>query len=57
MEELDDIDWLRLQRAVEVERVVQVEQRRKAYLAKQVKALDADEWRAIERHDELVAGG
>jgi hypothetical protein len=54
LEELDGIDWLRLQRAAEVERIVNVESRRKAYLNKHVKSLDDHEWQAIGRHDDAL---
>ena len=34
LEELDNVDWLRLQRAMEVDRIVESEQRRNAYYLK-----------------------
>jgi hypothetical protein len=55
LEELDGIDWVRLQRATEVERIVNVEARRKAYLSKHVTTLDDHEWRSIAQHDAALA--
>jgi hypothetical protein len=55
LEELDGVDWLRLQRAAEVERIVNVELRRKAYFDRQSKDLTADEWEAIRKHDAWLA--
>lgn len=56
LEELDGIDWLRLQRACEVDRLVTVEQKRQAQIDGRVKEDDItpDEWRLIRQHDALV---
>lgn len=55
LEELDGIDWLRLQRALEVGRIVDVEQKHALVLEDKLKpgALSAQEWAAIRRHDGL----
>ena len=55
LEELDWMDWLRLQRAVEVERIVNIEARRSAYFDHNTKTLTDDEWQAVQRHDAWVA--
>ena len=56
LEELDNVDWLRLQRAMEVERIVNVEQRHKLYLDDKLKAddLTPQEWRMIRKHNRLL---
>jgi hypothetical protein len=57
LEELDGVDWLRLQRAETVGRIVDVEQRRKAWHKSKDRkpdAFTAAEWRMIRRHDRLV---
>jgi hypothetical protein len=57
LEELDGVDWLRLQRAEQVGRIVDIEQRLKAWHKRKVadKRADdftTDEWRTIRQHDE-----
>lgn len=56
LEELDAIDWPRLQRAVELERIVTVEQRRKQWVDGHLKedSITPDEWRQIRQHDDLL---
>lgn len=61
LEELDDVDWIRLQRAMEVDRVVESEQRRNAYYLKLFPkqessgdAPDRDDLRMWVHHDKLV---
>lgn len=56
LEELDNLDWLRLQRALEVGRVVDVEEKRRLHLSKRIKedAVTADEWAMIAAHDRLI---
>lgn len=56
LEELDSVDWLRLQRAQEVDRIVTVEQKRQLMTQGKLKGDDitADEWRTIRRHDRLL---
>jgi len=56
LEELDNVDWLRLQRAMEVERIVNVEQRHKLYLHDKLKEKDLTtaEWRMIRKHNRLL---
>ena len=58
LEELDNVDWLRLQRAMEVDRIVESEQRRNAYYLKMfpkperdIEPADAVMWA---HHDRLV---
>ena len=54
-DELDSIDWLRLQRALEVGRIVDVEAKNALLLEGKLDAdkLTAGEWRAIQRHNRL----
>lgn len=54
LEELDGIDWLRLQRAMQVGDVVNVEERFRMYHAKQIEHLTPAERVAVLRHDRLV---
>jgi hypothetical protein len=55
LEELDGVDWLRLQRAMEVDRIVEAEQRRLAYIESGGEGEpDADDWRMWEHHDRLL---
>ena len=56
-EELDNVDWLRLMRAEDVGRIVDVEQRHQAWLKRKDRKADdftAAEWRMIQRHNRLV---
>ena len=55
LEELDNVDWLRLRRAMEVGRIVDVEAKHSLYLDGKLGAdsITSAEWRAIERHNEL----
>ena len=58
LEELDGVDWLRLQRAMEVDRIVESEQRRRAYLqADKPPDPDADDLRMWAYHDKLLGVG
>lgn len=56
LEELDAIDWPRLQRAMEVDRIVEAEQRRRLYIDGKLDQDDIDdsEWVMWARHDVLV---
>ncbi len=55
LEELDSVDWLRLQRALEVGRIVDIEARAALYQEGklQPEAIRPHEWRAIVEHDRL----
>jgi hypothetical protein len=55
LEELDNVDWLRLQRALEVGRIVDVEAKNALYLEGKLKAdaFKPREWQAIQEHDRL----
>lgn len=55
LEELDNLDWLRLQRALEVGRVVDVETKRALLVGGKLKAdaISAQDAQAIQVHDEL----
>ncbi len=56
LEELDTIDWLRLRRANEVGRVIDLEQRRKLWLEEKLSddTFTAQDWRDIAINDELA---
>ena len=55
LEELDDVDWARLQRAMEVDRIVESERRRRAYIEAGGQAdITKDDARMWEYHDRLV---
>lgn len=59
LDELDRMDWPRYLRALEADRIEQVEDRRALYLAQKLKAEDltADDWERIQMHDEWMADG
>jgi hypothetical protein len=55
LEELDAVDWLRLQRAMEVDRIVETEQRRRAYVESGGEMdVDSDDLRMWGHHDKLL---
>lgn len=55
LEELDTLDWLRLQRALEVGRIVELEQRHVLVMNGKLKAdaLNAWEWAQVRRNTAL----
>lgn len=53
LEELDNINWPRLMRAVDAGEILRIEDVREAQIRKQVKP-SAEDWRAIQHHDELM---
>jgi hypothetical protein len=55
LEELDDVDWLRLQRAMEVGRLVDIEQRHGLIAEGKLKpeAFNAREWAQVRRNTAL----
>lgn len=55
LEELDRVDWLRLQRAIEVGRIVDVEQKNALIIDGKLDGdtLTGEEWQAIRRHNRL----
>lgn len=57
LEELDQMDWPRYLRAMEVNRVAAIEDRRRQFLAGDLDptSLTADDWAAIAEHDRLMA--
>lgn len=57
LEELDQMDYGRLMRAIEADNMQAVEARRKAHFANPQLQLTPDEWVAIERHDRMMADG
>ena len=56
LEELDRIDWLRLQRALEVGRIVELEAKNTLVTEGKIPAesLTAREWAQIQRHNALL---
>lgn len=56
LEELDGMDWLRLQRALDARMVRRVEEQRQAYLRGDLKSeqIPVDRWALIKEHDELL---
>lgn len=54
LEELDQIDWLRFSRALEAERIAEIEQKRLDKLAGRISELSTEEWAAIAEHDEWL---
>ena len=54
LEELDGMNWPRLLRAFEAERIENIEERHKQYLSKQRKELSDSDWEAIQQHNELL---
>jgi hypothetical protein len=57
LDEIDGMNWPRYLRALEAERIEQVEDRRALYLAKKLKSEDLtpDDWTAIQQHDSWMA--
>ena len=57
LEELDRMNWFRLMRALEAERIQGIEERRELQITGKLKAKDlsASDWEAIKEHDELLA--
>ena len=53
------MDWLRLERAQEVGRIINAERKRQQWLDQKLTAesITDDEWREIERNDRLVGDG
>lgn len=56
LEELDRMDWPRYLRAVEVTRVMAIEDKARQFVAGELdpSALSPEEWAAIAEHDELM---
>ena len=54
LDELDRMDWMRYQRAMEAQRVIDVEGRRAAFTAGNLEELDTADWEAIRLHDQLL---
>jgi hypothetical protein len=54
LEELDGIDWLRLQRAVAVGEIIRTEDRYRMYHAKQIERLTPAEMMRVQEHDRLL---
>ena len=58
LEELDTLDWVRLQRAMEVDRIVESERRRQAYIrAGGEMEVSKDDFRMWAHHDKLTGDG
>ncbi len=58
LEELDGIDWLRLQRAQEVGRIVSLEEKHALFLERKLTAdkFTSAEWRQVQQHNVLYEG-
>jgi hypothetical protein len=54
LEELDAMNWPRYMRAMEAERIMQVEEKRLALLGGHIKSMSADEWELIAENEELL---
>lgn len=54
MEELDSIDWPRFLRARQVTMLLQVEDRRRAFLRGTLTDMTEDDWKTIERSEQLL---
>lgn len=56
LEELDALDWPRLQKALKVRRMLAVEAKRSLQLRGRIdkKAISAEEWQMIRDHDMLL---
>ncbi len=54
LDELDRMDWMRYQRAMEAQRVIDVEGRRAAFTSGNLEELDTADWEAIRLHDQLL---
>lgn len=54
LEELDLMNWPRYMRAMEAERIMQVEEKRLALLGGHIKTMTPDEWELIAENEELL---
>jgi hypothetical protein len=54
LEELDQVDWPRLMRALEVRQIETVEMLRQLHFEGKAPPMDAAQWRQIAAHDRLM---
>lgn len=56
LDELDQMDWARYLRAIEIDRIVAIEARRQQFLDGHIApdAMTPDDWLVIQEHDQLM---
>ena len=54
LDELDRMDWMRYQRAMEAQRIIDVEGKRAAFTSGNLDSLSADEWEVVKENDRLL---
>jgi len=54
LDELDRMDWMRYQRAMEAQRILDIEGKRAAFTSGNLESLSADEWLVVQENDRLL---
>jgi len=54
LDELDRMDWMRYQRAMEAQRIIDIEGKRASFTSGNLDSLSADEWEVVKENDRLL---
>ena len=54
LDELDRMDWMRYQRAMEAQRILDIEGKRAAFTSGDRESLSTDEWAVVLENDRLL---
>ena len=54
LDELDRMDWMRYQRAMEAQRILDIEGKRAAFTSGDLESLSTDEWAVVLENDRLL---
>ena len=54
LDELDRMDWMRYQRAMEAQRILDIEGKRAAFTSGNLDNLSTDEWLVVQENDRLL---
>ena len=54
LDELDRMDWMRYQRAMEAQRILDIEAKRSAFTSGDLESLSTDEWAVVLENDRLL---
>ena len=54
LDELDRMDWMRYQRAMEAQRILDIEAKRAAFTSGDLESLSTDEWAVVLENDRLL---
>lgn len=54
LDELDRMDWMRYQRAMEAQRILDIEAKRAAFTSGDLESLTVDEWLVVQENDRLL---